>query len=93
MNTTTFDTLSAARSLEAAGIEAKQADWRRWRRSRHRSRRIVAPESAPQTRPSATRAFVQAQLAIPAAGTSGKMKKPTQPLLLNSSRFFCGTDS
>ena len=28
-----------------------------------------------------------------AAGTSGKMKNPTQPLLLNSSRFFCGTDS
>ena len=26
MNTTTFDTLSAARSLEAAGIEAKQAE-------------------------------------------------------------------
>ena len=26
MNTATFDTLSAARSLEAAGIESKQAD-------------------------------------------------------------------
>ena len=26
MNTTTLDTLSAARSLEAAGIEAKQAE-------------------------------------------------------------------
>ena len=26
MNTATFDTLSAARSLEAAGIESKQAE-------------------------------------------------------------------
>ena len=44
MNTATFDTLSAARSLEAAGIESKQAEAivaRSVPVGKHRSRRPI----------------------------------------------------